>query len=236
MLRKNMGLSEEILENRARIKEVFDRGYEKAIVSMPKPCNELPPGFFKKEQLERFLKSDPLITGTVEEFMDEAGIFDYRLVKEFWLDETVYRPTKMAYKMAFGEYSIANCAKTGCLSCGKMSEYAWRANFSAHHASFFYNPGRNTKTELLVARCTILAPNKNKDNGSWLELEKALKYLRSPGSTFLVHPHVCVWEITRESVRDILTVILSNPNLKLDLLGSGDGTSNYQKENFHGKT
>ncbi|MBI4067433.1 hypothetical protein HY407_03545, partial [Candidatus Gottesmanbacteria bacterium] len=214
-----MGLSKEILENRARIKEVYDRKCEAFEASMQKPCNELPQGFYKKaDQLERFLKSDLLIAETVEQFMDEAGIFDYRLVREFWFTDTVYRPTNMAYKIVFGERSIEDCAKTGCLKCGKISDYQLREHSSAHHTSVFYDPGKNTKSEMLVTGYThILAPHE-KNNRRWLEVEKALKYLRSPGSTFLVTPHVFVLGISRESVRDLLTVILSDPTLKLDLL------------------
>lgn len=161
----------------------------------------LPPDFYSPRQLERYLRTDDLLTRTTSEFMREIGVQTYRLEREFriaprwpwgtWKD--------MYYRLVFGEKQGFDNAKGDTL--------------------IEYNPGGPMVPEFLRAHCqsTLLTPKRRHD--LQVSAREAVQFLQSEEAVRVRDDaDVILYPIDLEGIRDLLTVIVSNPKLDLSAL------------------
>lgn len=161
----------------------------------------LPTGFYTPTQRERYLRTDGLLTRTTAEFMQEIGVQTQRLEREF----------RMEPRWPWGTWKFMNYS----LIFGERQEFS----NSKGDAKIEYNAGGFMDSEFLrVYHQSILLTPKRRHDGQVTAREAVQLLQSSEAVVSRDYMSIILFEIQEQGIRDLLTVISSNPRLDLSVL------------------
>lgn len=155
---------------------------------------QIPSDFFRPQELARFETSDVLIATTVGKFMEEVGVNDFLLSREFRQKDYWYKPYReLEYILNFG---------------GKDRRMRY-------HVGRYADEGNSVSVDTLNLDHTplMVPPRRGRTNIMMgYDAVEAVTYLRSPDSTLLTYAKVHT-PVNERGVRALLTVMASDPRL-----------------------
>lgn len=170
---------------------------------------QIPPDFFRPQELVRFQTSDALITATVEKFMEEVGVNDHLLRRECRQKDYWYKPYReLEYILNFGgkEWEASgNDLRGGPIELSRRLHY-YLGRSSDEGNSVIVDTLTLNNTPLMVI------PGSGRTNRICYDAQEAVTYLRSPDSTLLTYA-VVQTSVNEDGVRALLTVVASDPRL-----------------------
>jgi hypothetical protein len=191
-------LIEQIQHNQDKIARIRSN-YLKPRKIYPNSTNP-PDGFYKLEQAAKFLKADKCITQTTNSFMDEIGISSFSLEKYF----TGREIREVTYCLLL--------PKKECQSCkGDIHPMSYQP--LQYKTYIYYTVGNllNREGYYIEGNIPVLMPYKKRIDS--ISIEQAYEYLFSPDSNSVTYPYIFITKITKENIRKLLTIIVSNPEL-----------------------
>ncbi len=186
----------EIESYRAKISQSLEEARKAEKGPFP-TWNILPLDFYNLKQRGHFQTADAIITRTVGDFMSELGAA-CKLSRSFRKISIPLFPwagsKDMWYTIKFGEVPYKD------------------------EAHINYLPGSWGREDSLYMYGTpVLVPRDKKDN-STIEAGEAVKYLYLPEARFVSYPGIRTAQITEDEIRNLLTLIVSNPAVHIPVL------------------
>lgn len=194
----------EIEQVRARIARELRRK-EDARRQQLKVITQLPDGFYNPKQTERFLKVDALFTETLRNFMRELGVGSYNLQKATDWREFYYLLGFTERRSAEKDYVENNKQTAQILYLPKPASLI----SSAEGLRLRYS-------------ITILTPPGRCPSS--VSPQEVLKLSRLPEASEVHYPYIGLHDITKEGIEDLLTLIVSDPNIDIEFLDPKDLT------------